>query len=68
MVEIVYLQRVLILSRIVLKGSKVGGMQKGSSSVSKADTAKGDRHSRDSESHKENICKKSAWNHKNFQC
>ena len=53
-----YLQRVFILSRIVLKGSKVDGMQKASSSVSKADTAKGDRHSRDSESHKENICKK----------
>ena len=68
MVEIVYLQRVLVLSRIFIKGSKVDGMQKASSSVSKADTAKGDRHSRDSESHKQNICKKSAWNQKNFQC
>lgn len=59
MVEIVYLQRVQVVGRIVLMVSKADGMQKASSSVSNADdTAKGDRHSRDSESRKQSICKK----------
>ena len=67
MVEIVYLQRVRVVGRIVLMVSKADGIQKASSSVSNADTAKGDRHSRDSESRKQSICKKSVWNQKNFQ-